>query len=235
MAYGWWPRALRRADHADSKYQAMLDDDSAADEDSVPYTLSVARKAQRIPTWAIIAALSVALTISLGVTFTLLHQQAKQLTQGKVFSCGKTLDEAMKGGCTWDELTNSWLPAECPRAAEAEYMASWGNQGGAESWIVYADKNGTIPVDRSQMVFQNRTDLFTGHSVWWTTAGQHAAHCAYMLQRFAMVTSAGGRLDFMTANINHTIHCIHNMFEMAKNSPNWDMITVRGQSGIGWC
>lgn len=235
MGYAWWFRPQRMRIAEPPKYEAMQDSDSATEEEDHQFVLKKRNNCQWIPKWAIIASLSVALTVSLGVTFTLLNQQAKRSTAGELFSCGKNLDDAIRKGCTWDELTNSWLPAECPRAGEAEYMASWGNQGGAKSWIVYSDRNGTTQVDRSRLVFQNSSDLFTGHTVWWTTEGQHSAHCLFLLQRLTTVTSAGGRLDFMTGNPSHAQHCIRYLFNMARSSPTWDKVSVRGQSGIGWC
>ncbi|KAL7940079.1 hypothetical protein V8C42DRAFT_338616 [Trichoderma barbatum] len=229
-----WLRAIRTTFQSQPEYQKMSDGED--DSTTVEAGKNQIHWSMQLPlTWLLIALLSMALVISLGFNLTRVQYQTNaQLNRQERISCGDTLEDAMRKGCVWDELTNAWMPMECPRAGEAEYIAASGNIDPTKSWIVYKDRNGTIPVDRSLMVNQS-SDPFGGLMGWWTTEGQHVAHCLYILQRLAYVVHTEDRRDFMVGNINHTTHCIKSLFHMAQMSPTWGNIIGKGQSAIGYC
>lgn len=185
--------------------------------------------------WAIVAFLLIALIMSLMANIKMYHYPPKTKSLDREhLTCGTNLDDAIKRGCTWDALTQSWLPKECPRAGEAEFLAAGDHIDQRDSWVFYGDKDGSTRVDRSILLPQNNSDSQTRQQ-WWATEGEHVSHCIYLFQRLAFAVHSGSRMDQKTGNYNHTIHCISRLFAAARKSPIWDTITTTATSGFGYC
>lgn len=97
----------------------------------------------------------------------------------KEYHCGKTKEEAIARGCTFDPLTVSWLPQECSRRQTDEFWAdapitkdNFTNEYEAR-WRYY-DWDLTERYD-------GLADLpvYAGVHTYRSTLGEHITHCAY--------------------------------------------------------
>jgi len=207
------------------------------DDDSTTYEPRFRKERYSIFLLVTIALLSVALIISATANLKIARCAPEPLPiEPERITCGITLEDALERGCTWDSLAKSWLPKECPRIGEPEYLELGDHVDERNSWIFYGDRDGKTRVeDISMMVSQNNSDFVTGESHWWATEGEHLTHCVYMLQRMAYDVYSGSRFDRLSQNYDHAVHCTEYLLAKARSSPTWDMITTQGNSVFGFC
>lgn len=134
------------------------------------------------------------------------------------------MSEALERNCTFDPLTVQWLPQTCLRAEADEFSAH-------DHWRYWTDQAGQHEI----------TDLSRhagpGEEHWyWTTGREHLTHCAYMLLRVAKIGQGGeGRMDDMSGDYNHSVHCAMNLLEAARSWELFDVIQTQGQVRFGSC
>ncbi|OJJ42285.1 hypothetical protein ASPZODRAFT_147590 [Penicilliopsis zonata CBS 506.65] len=149
-------------------------------------------------------------------------------------TCGHTRTEALARGCTWDHLVKAWLPADCPRVGEREYLAAANNTG----WIFYDDPNTRHPIADIALyapLDEYEAGLGREFKLWYTTEGEHLTHCAYMLKRLAYSVSNQARIDDLSLSYPHSVHCLEYLLRQARYSPTWDNLTTVGNSWVGRC
>ncbi|KAH8821804.1 hypothetical protein F5884DRAFT_746095 [Xylogone sp. PMI_703] len=141
--------------------------------------------------------------------------------------CDKTPEEAVKAGCTFDPLTFQWLPKSCPR----DFVDEWAGYNNGTQWRYWRDSEGKQEI----LGGYNEIAMEIGNGEYWTTSGEHATHCAYMLLRYHMVARRGGIADPSTRSKAHAQHCVGYILRMARQSPEWDDISSLGDIGYGSC
>lgn len=152
------------------------------------------------------------------------------------YFCGATIDEAEANFCKWDELTKTWLPSSCPTIYNEQYIRSAPNS----SWRYWADPSGQIPIpDISTLAIADNHHFEATQEYrdtdWYTTNGEHAAHCAFVVLRHIHALTFGTRMDRISGQWKHVEHCMEYLLEHALESPGSREIEVRSASGFGWC
>lgn len=133
------------------------------------------------------------------------------------------MKEALERNCTFDPLTVQWLPQVCLRAGADEFSAQ-------EPWRYWTDQTGEHEIaDLSRHVGPEDEHWY------WTTAREHLTHCVYMLLRVAKVGQSEGKLDGMSGNYNHSVHCAMNLLEAAQSWDLFNVIQTQGQVRFGSC
>lgn len=138
-------------------------------------------------------------------------------------TCGNTIESAMLHNCTFDQVTDQWLPLECSRVGLDDFLAYSGH---GTPWRYWTDQAGE----------REFFDLSTHHGPYYTTEKEHMAHCAFMLIRVADAYAHPEiRLDERTADYHHTKHCAMMLLKAALNSPTTDVINSYGKVVTGTC
>lgn len=165
------------------------------------------------------------------------------------YTCGSTKEEAIARGCTFDPLTVQWLPKQCSRKGLDQFLVAHGTDyswrrsaSGSESndtsmdqipneptWRYFADEAQTVEYVNGLM------DAPIGHYTYYTTRGEHLAHCAFMLVRAAEARKAGERMDTLTEEYEHSVHCALFLWEYAKHAPHFNTINTPGDIILGSC
>jgi len=149
-------------------------------------------------------------------------------TQHKSLSsqCGSSVEEAASNNCTFDPLSDLWLPQECSRAYNEEYV----NFKDGAPWRYWADEEGHFEIF-------NRSSYVDGQH-YWSTEEDHLVHCAFMILRFAdtLETGVGFGLDGRKTLTEHMSHCTNALLRAAlTGGADLDFINTETKSGIGSC
>ena len=97
------------------------------------------------------------------------------------------------------------------------------------SWQYYLDHPPTLPApDLSTLEIGTK---------YYTTAGEHLTHCAYMLVRLAHLASTGeaAKMDRMTGHFEHSRHCALMLLDAARASEEWGVVNSWGEVRSGDC
>ena len=106
--------------------------------------------------------------------------------------CGASRAEARANGCTFDIMRYAWVPAECYDLEAAEdALAKY-------SWSWYLDRNGTVPVETSELVH---------HDIAYTQWGYHTHHCKYLFTLAGRADKFGKRATDDLSSFSHAVHC----------------------------
>lgn len=114
------------------------------------------------------------------------------------YTCGNTTAEAVALGCTFDQLSLSWMPNQCPRDDVDNFL----DRLGPDEWKFYYDQKHTAEIDSVETL-----SMLEDH-YYYMRAELHAQHCLYMFTRFFHVIMRGGRVDAIAANLKHWDHCL---------------------------
>ncbi|KAI3327143.1 hypothetical protein HD806DRAFT_520092 [Xylariaceae sp. AK1471] len=199
-----------------------------------------ARESPKRPVWAIIityttiAALAVSLATVSILHMRLLRQQSPQKeAHRQLLTCGKSVEEARRAGCSFDRLTKTWLHAGCPRYYEQEFLQFPSTLNMTE-WKYWTDTTVTKEITDEDMALAAQTQS-RHETLWFSTVRMHLAHCAFGLMRRSDTLDAGERLDFATAPLDHTKHCIELLLEYAMLAPGIDTTLAGGGVIFGAC
>ena len=91
------------------------------------------------------------------------------------------------------------MPPGCPRDLETDFIDYAANR----SFKFYGDSRMT------RLLNQEELSHWPGNTVYYTGAREHVTHCAFMMLRIQSVLMKGGRVDEISANYEHTKHCVH--------------------------
>lgn len=147
----------------------------------------------------------------------------RRLLPTRQYTCGDTIEEAKTRGCSYDPLTLTWLPWQCSR----EGAAGFATAEDGHAFHYYADRHKATEIH----------DLGSrlGTNIYWSTAGEHLAHCAFIIIRKATSQETGEPLDHLSASLHHTRHCALMLLEAARFSPHFDQINTVGNITLGSC
>lgn len=189
MAFGplQHSRRLQKMFSEPSGYYETLPHDETLESDTQRTAVS-----RRKSLWTAVAALLVALTV---IAILLTHRSTESSQVELGLPCGQTVAEAEAAGCTYDRLAHLWLPRECSRSRNTDYL-SYDNGKPFQYWL---DGDGLQPVDISQQAY--------GTGVFSTTK-EHLAHCAFTLLRTSDWMRNRGRWERKVLNPNHFEHCV---------------------------
>lgn len=219
----------------------LLDEDK--DEDyNEPYPKSISTRAQASqwikPLLVIIVAL-VLIGLSTLTTITVLrarsphcqhhtpgemhpHVHEQQTEENTPLHCGKSVDEAISLGCTFDPMTLQWLRPECTRTGNQDYLDFL--SGNLTYWV---DHEGKIPVpDLSRQVNEDG---------FWGQQRQHVAHCAFMYVRLIEAATTDGVYDRKTWSSHHANHCAHVLLKWAMRAPDMEEAKQWARVSFGTC
>lgn len=139
----------------------------------------------------------------------------------KFLMCGTSVQEAKTFGCEYDILANHWVPSLCiDEEAIADYQSD-------ESWYGYAH--------------ENRTDLLSLEDMgngphYFTSIRDHILHCAMLWRKQYRAFSEGRPyLDSITADREHTLHCVKYLIDMTDRGPDFRHMPIRVDVGFAGC
>lgn len=129
------------------------------------------------------------------------HQHLPSLTEGvdrleSVRHCGNSVEEALKLGCSWDYLANSWLPQRCIDQELSDEFEATGD------WHFYEDRNGTKELTVDELKYRVGPNMTYFTSLKW-----HRTHCSYQWRKMHRAMKSGGRIENSLADYEHTLHC----------------------------
>ncbi|EFY94534.1 hypothetical protein X797_011841 [Metarhizium robertsii] len=135
--------------------------------------------------------------------------------------CGTSVADAKAFGCEYDILANHWVPKLCIDQKAVEDYQSDG------TWHGFADENRTEPISLEAM-----GEL----EYYYTSERDHIVHCA-MLWRKQYNAFAQGRkyLDSITADPEHTNHCIHYLMDMTDLGQDFRTVSLQVNVGFAGC
>ncbi|KAI0153129.1 hypothetical protein GGR57DRAFT_467788 [Xylariaceae sp. FL1272] len=172
-------------------------------------------------------------TIALIVASTAYFRLLRKTTRRPLLNCGTTVAEAEQLGCAFDSLTKTWLPKDCSRRFEQEYLdlpAKY-NLGPWPFWDDLTMRNNITDDDIA--LYAETKPLHT--DVWVSSQRQHIVHCAYALMRRADAEAEGIRMDSTTENLPHMHHCLQSLLDAAMQAPHIDTLHSAGETGFGSC
>ncbi|KAI1188575.1 hypothetical protein F5B17DRAFT_262952 [Nemania serpens] len=187
------------------------------------------------PSWytIIIHIAIVALTASFIIVSTLYLQLLRESAPRPLLTCGKSVAEARRAGCSFDILTKTWLPAACPRHYEQEFIRFPSSRNMTE-WKYWSDLTVTKEITDEDMAAI--AELRPGPKpLWVSTLRMHLAHCAFGLKRRSVAMDAGERVDLAMAPLSHTKHCIDMLLDAAMLAPGIDEPLAQGGVILGAC
>lgn len=120
-----------------------------------------------------------------------------------ICDCGKTTREALSKNCTYDALAAAWLPPHC-RDDELTALFSKTGPGTDGAWAYYADEEGKIPLNESQMA-----DLGETGGSFWAERDWHLLHCLFYWEKYMRLRVTGAVMEARFDNIPHLRHCRH--------------------------
>ncbi|KAK0717283.1 hypothetical protein B0T26DRAFT_675613 [Lasiosphaeria miniovina] len=131
-------------------------------------------------------------------------------TGTKTLHCGNSTAEARALGCTFDVLAFMWVPAPCfDRETTEAYQK-------AVNWHGYNDPDGREVLDLETMSER------TAPGKYYTSAREHAVHCAFAWQKQHRGYLRGGGglyIDDNSAGYHHTRHCSEVLMKTADRDP----------------
>lgn len=130
--------------------------------------------------------------------------------------CGTSRAEAISLGCSFDQLTATWLPATCSHKYEDEFLNTTGMG-------YYTEIHGTEAVDFSKLEF---------NTTYYSNRVHHVAHCLYMFLRLGDRDSP---VDKMTLDSHHQKHCVALILKEMEYSPRANVVKDPGHVKPGTC
>ena len=135
------------------------------------------------------------------------------------YHCGNSSAEARKLGCTFDVSASYWVPQQCQWP---ELIQKYKDRG---PFRFYKTIEGIGEYTEEELA-----ELDAG-AHFYTTQGEHLAHCGVQLEKVHLAWMTGHRLDPITRNINHTRHC----GEIIVWKYPFDMINIENTITFGEC
>ncbi|KAI0406433.1 hypothetical protein F4802DRAFT_557504 [Xylaria palmicola] len=228
LARMWLPVYLRIPSTKYHRLRLSEEKPSAENDEHAPEQL-------RCPaSGAIIAGIVIlALAASLATVSTLYMRLLRQHAPRPLLTCGHSIEEARRAGCSFDRLTKTWLPATCPRHYEDEFIR-YPSALNMTEWQYWTDVSATEAITDDNMALFAETR--PRHAISWVSSMRmHIAHCAFGLLRRSDSLAAGERIDLATEPLDHAHHCIGLLLEAAMRAPGIDVPLAQGKVIFGAC
>lgn len=171
-----------------------------------------------------------ALTFSLAVAATvlagfLIRPFPARPLQTKTLHCGSTSAEARELRCTYDVLSNIWVPTPCLDTANlADFKR-------LAQWQAYSSPNAT------RLLSEDEMGDVVGPLTYFTPVREHMVHCALMWRRLHKGFQEDSRfLDSHVRAYTHTAHCSQLMIDFLEKPRNiMDKIVSQTTPGFSSC
>ncbi|KAK1755401.1 hypothetical protein QBC47DRAFT_413171 [Echria macrotheca] len=139
----------------------------------------------------------------------------------KLVTCGNTTEEAKRRGCTYDILSNHWVPAVCmDQDAVDEYMTDG-------TWFGYGDES------RTQLL---TIDAMSEMDYYYTNERDHIVHCAMLWRKqFRAFFLQRQNLDTIISDEEHTMHCSQFLMDMSDKGPDYRNMPIKTWVGQAGC
>jgi hypothetical protein len=162
----------------------------------------------RVFAFFIILASGLALTT---IVYGVATQKTQQDTASQVPSrmCGNSSAEAISLGCTWDQLTWSWLPPDCPHYANEEFLQ-------AEDWKFYTD-----PLGKQEAVGETWRNAMDNLVDLWGERREHLTHCVYLFLSLGQVIRDSTPHHQRLTGYEHVHHCSKIILEALRKGEDW--------------
>lgn len=116
--------------------------------------------------------------------------------------CGASVAEAVARGCKFDGLAMAWLPAHC---RDDELAAEFNTVGDGPNgtWIYYADRERTLPMDVNEVAaLADRPEALVHMSIQW-----HTLHCIFYWRKQFRARFNGKIVEPRSDSEHHIRHC----------------------------
>jgi len=130
--------------------------------------------------------------------------------------CGNSSAQAIARGCTFDQLTWSWYPPNCPHYGNDEFVK-------AEEWKFYLDMQGkeVATGDNWRKAMDNEIQL-------WGERREHLTHCVYLMLSIGQIIRDGTPHAAKLVEYEHLDHCARIMLKSLKtNDKHWNSMETR--------
>lgn len=118
-----------------------------------------------------------------------------------ICDCGSTITEALSRGCIYDTMATAWLPPYCrDEELTAEFDRAGPGPGG--TWAYFADANGTIALNKTQI-----GELGETGGTFWASRKWHIAHCVFYWQKYWWIRRTGRVMERWFDTLAHVRHC----------------------------
>lgn len=126
--------------------------------------------------------------------------------------CGNSSLEALSLGCTFDHLTWSWYPPNCPHYANDEFIH-------AEHWKYYFDPQGR----RKAVGKEFYQALDTGEDLY-TERREHTSHCVFLFLSLGQIIRDDTPYPPILVQYEHVLHCSDMVLKALRRDENWNKI-----------
>jgi hypothetical protein len=132
-------------------------------------------------------------------------------------SCGSTVSSARAANCSFDLLSNSWIPSTCyDSETDTEFR----------SWITHPNRtHGAWPYFTSKSLspsthIHDEAALSSMPGVWlWSTQEQHIGHCIFWAKRVHRTLQGSVGPSRSVQNMKHSFHCANEVLESLMEAP----------------
>ena len=126
-------------------------------------------------------------------------------------NCGSTFATARAANCSFDLLSNSWMPTSCyDSETDLEFR----------SWVMHPNRtHGASPYFTSSSLSPSThipdiTTLSSMTGLWlWTTEEEHIGHCIFWARRIHRALEGTFRWSKGVENMKHTFHCAYEVLD----------------------
>ncbi|EGP86380.1 uncharacterized protein MYCGRDRAFT_44190 [Zymoseptoria tritici IPO323] len=125
------------------------------------------------------------------------------------FHCGNSSAQALKAGCTFDQLLWAWLPPDCPEYANQEFMK-------AGDWRYYLD-----PLGKQRATGASWTAAMDNEINLWGEKGEHLSHCVFMFLSLGRIVHDGTAYPPRLVSNEHLDHCAEYLLEALRKGDDW--------------
>ncbi|PVI01720.1 hypothetical protein DM02DRAFT_613431 [Periconia macrospinosa] len=148
-----------------------------------------------------------------------------RVPQTKTLYCGSTATEARAMGCTYDVLSNMWIPKPCIDHENLRHFKK------IAQWQAYETRDATRQLTEDEM------GEVVGPKTYFTPIREHLVHCALMWRRLHKGFQEDNRyLDTHVRAYGHTAHCTQIMIEfLEKDRSLMDKIVSQTIPGFSNC
>lgn len=170
-------------------------------------------------------ALSILISAAVAISYFFSRGAARSLKATQESPCGHSVQDAISHGCTFDVLSDLWLPSDCDRKFTDEYVHFRNN-----TWRYWTDRQG------KNEIF-NRSSYINEGDHYWSRNDDHLVHCAFTIKRLAYSLETGvsfGR-DNISSPFAHVSHCASMLLDFAMTGKDLDKIGTVTKARIGYC
>ncbi|KAA8647076.1 uncharacterized protein ATNIH1004_005759 [Aspergillus tanneri] len=161
--------------------------------------------------YAAVAICIFTMLISLGL-YGVLTQKDRKSKNSPSRPCGNSSSEAMSLGCTFDHLTWSWYPPNCPHYANDEFIH-------AEHWKYYFDPQGR----REAVGKEFYKALDTGVDLY-TERREHTSHCVFLFLSLGQIIRDATPYPPILVQYEHVLHCSEMVLKALRRDEDWHKI-----------